>query len=230
MAEREGFVVVYPEGTSFPQRWNAADAFLLQSVDDVQFFRDLVSDLAGVVAVDPARIYVSGMSNGGAMASRLACEAGDVVAAIGTVAAVPFEPSGGCNPQRPVPVVAFHGTADPVVSYAGGPHPVSVLGTRMSRRAGSIGYLPVEAWIAGWGERNGCEGTPEAPAANGDARAIRYTHCTDGAEVLLYTIEGGGHTWPGGLPVPFMGKTSRDINATAIIWEFFQAHPMPTSP
>ncbi len=226
LADREGFVVVYPEGTSLPLRWNATDAFLVESVDDVQFVRDLITNLSGVTTVDPARIYVTGISNGGAMANRIACEAADLVAAIGMVAAVPTELPGGCAPQRPVPVIAFHGTADPLVRYNGGAHHIPVLGQWMNLEAESITYLPVEVWIAGWAERNECSPTPQDIPATGDARGLRYAGCGDDAEVLLYTIEGGGHTWPGGRAIPLVGKTSRDIDASAVMWEFFQAHPM----
>jgi polyhydroxybutyrate depolymerase len=227
IADKEGFVVVYPEGTSFPLRWNSGGTLFSQGVDDVRFFRDAISDLAQVVAIDPARIYVTGMSNGGAMANRIACEAADVVAAAGTVAAVPMEASQACTPQRPVPLIAFHGTADPLVRYEGGAHQMPALIRWINLRGVPFSYPPVETWIAGWAQRDGCRLTPEGIPATGDARGIRYSDCQGDAEVVLYPIEGGGHTWPGGLAVPYLGKTSRDIDASAVMWAFFQAHPMP---
>jgi len=235
LADKEGFVVVYPEGTSFPVRWNSGGTVFSGKVDDVRFFRDVVADLAKEVAIDPARIYVTGMSNGGAMANRIACEAADVVAAAGTVAAVPMDASTdapvdvaqACTPQRPVPLIAFHGTADPLVKYEGGEHQMPALLRRLNLRGVPFSYPPVETWIAGWAERDGCSPTPEGIPATGDASGIRYTGCQGGAEVVLYTIDGGAHTWPGGWPIPLMGKTSRDINASATMWSFFEAHPMP---
>jgi polyhydroxybutyrate depolymerase len=227
IADEEGFAVVYPEGTSFPLRWNSGGALFSREVDDVRFLRDVVTDLANVVAVDPARIYVTGMSNGGAMANRIACEAADIVAAAGTVAAVPMEASQPCIPQRTVPLIAFHGTGDPVVKYEGGAHQMPAPARRINVRGVPFSYPPVETWIADWAERDGCSPTPEVIPATGDTRGIRYTGCQGEAEVVLYTIEGGGHTWPGGLAVPYLGKTSRDINASAVMWAFFRAHPMP---
>jgi polyhydroxybutyrate depolymerase len=94
----------------------------------------------------------------------------------------------------------------------------------------SFTYPPIEAWIAGWAARNGCDLTPQGIPATGDASGIRYTGCQDDAEVVLYTIDGGGHTWPGGNAIPLVGKTSQDINASATMWEFFQAHLLPSSP
>jgi polyhydroxybutyrate depolymerase len=230
IADAENLVMVYPEGASFPQRWNAGDAYLADKVDDVQFFRDLVADLAEAVAIDPARVYVTGISNGGAMASRIACEAADLVAAVGTVAAVPSEAPGGCRPSRPVPIMAFHGTADPLVKYEGGTHDVPWLRKVMNVSMEPMSYPPVETWIADWAQRNGCSTAPEVIPARGDVRGIRYSGCNEGAEVVLYTIDGGGHTWPGGRPVPLVGKTSTDIDASAVLWAFFAAHPLDSSP
>jgi polyhydroxybutyrate depolymerase len=223
LADREGFVVVYPEGTAFPLRWNASPEFLAGSVDDVQFFRDLLADVAANVAVDPARFYVSGMSNGGAMTNRIACEAADLVAAASTVAAVPFENPAGCTPAHPVPFIAFHGTADPLVPYEGGSYQLHGLRRLLNVSTDTVTSPSIESWIAGWAERNGCALPPQALPAHGDASGIRYTGCRDGAEVILYTIDGGGHTWPGSGPIPFMGKTSQDIDASETLWLFFKA-------
>jgi polyhydroxybutyrate depolymerase len=230
IADKEGFVVVYPEGTSFPLRWNSGGTVVSQKVDDVRFFRDVVTDLAKEVTVDRARIYVTGMSNGGAMTNRIACEAADVVAAVGTVAAVPMDTSQACTPQRPVPLIAFHGTADPLVKYEGATHQIPALLRRLGLKGVPFSYPAVESWIAGWAQRDGCSPTPESIPATGDASGIRYTDCRGGAEVVLYTIDGGGHTWPGGRAIPLVGKTSRDIDASATMWSFFQAHPMPGTP
>jgi polyhydroxybutyrate depolymerase len=226
LADREGFLVTYPEGTSFPLRWNASPEFLAGGVDDVQFFRDLLADVAANVAVDPSRIYVSGMSNGGAMTNRIACEAADRVAAAGTVAAVPFENPDGCTPARSMPFVAFHGTADPLVPYEGGSYQLHGLRRLLKVSTDTVRSPSIESWIAGWAERNGCATPPQALPASGDASGIRYTGCRDGAEVILYTIEDGGHTWPGSGPIPFMGKTSQDIDASETMWQFFKAFPL----
>jgi polyhydroxybutyrate depolymerase len=222
IADREGFIVVYPEGTSFPQRWNAADLFSAESVDDVQFFRDMIADVAKAASVDPGRVYVNGISNGGAMAHRIACELADIVTAIGTVAAVPTEPPNGCTPSRPVPMIAFHGTDDPLVNYYGGSFAIPVSRGLLNLSMEPVAYLPVETWIAGWAERNGCNMLPEP--IQGAVGGIRYAGCRDDVEVVLYTVDGGGHTWPGGPPIPLVGKTSTDIDASETMWVFFQAY------
>jgi polyhydroxybutyrate depolymerase len=226
LAEQEGFVVASPQGTGFPLRWNADPVFQAGTVDDVQFIADVIADISGLAAIDATRIYVSGMSNGGAMASRIGCELADQVAAIGTVAAVPLEISNGCTPSRPIPLIAFHGTADPLVRYEGSAAHAPAVRQAMAFSSTPLEHLPVENWIEGWAERNGCEDTPEAIPATGDASGIRYTDCKAGVEVTLFTIDGGGHTWPGASPIPFLGKTSQDIDATTALWAFFEAHPL----
>ncbi|MBN1138928.1 MAG: hypothetical protein JXM73_20250 [Anaerolineae bacterium] len=230
IADRETFAVAYPQGTHTPLRWNSFPESGVGGVDDVQFMRDMLADVARIVTVDPARIYVNGMSNGGAMTHHLACNLADQVAAFGNVAGPSLDPPDACNPARPVPIIAFYGTSDPLVRYEGG----QTMGVQWIHRlaqltGGSVpklNMMPAEKWIAGWAERNGCSLTPEPIPANGDARGIRYTGCRDNAEVVFYTIKGGGHTWPGGNPIP-VGKTSQDIDASETMWEFFKAHPLP---
>ena len=224
LADQEGFLVAYPQGTSWPQRWNAGAAWNA-GVDDVQFFRDLVDDVAGAGAIDRSRVYVNGFSNGGGMAVRIACEAGDQVAAIGTVAAAVVQ-VGDCNPARPVPVLAFHGTADPIVPYEGGDMPSRLLREGAEQTRAPARFAGAEEWTASWAEGNGCATEAESIPPQGDVRGERYTHCNQGADVILYTIEDGGHTWPGGVPLPIVGKTSDAIDATEEMWRFFQAYKL----
>ncbi len=216
-ANRYGFITVFPEGTGFPLRWNAgANTFNGKNdAQDVQFVRDLITELSATWCIDPARIYANGLSNGGGMSNRIACEMADTVAAVGMVAGAYSAIPGGCHPARPIPVIAFHGTADTLVDYSG------------NQRAG----LPViRSWAEEWAIRNGCDAEPERIEASGDASGIRFKDCTDKAEVILYTIDEGGHTWPGGRLIPFVGKTSMDIDATDVMWQFFQAHPLVVKP
>jgi polyhydroxybutyrate depolymerase len=229
LADREGFIVVYPQGISFPQRWNAYGSGGAAAVDDVQFFRDLLDELSTVAAVDRSRVYVNGLSNGGGMAVRIGCEAADQVAAIGSVAGA-VAGMQDCNPSRPLPVLAFHGTADPLVSYEGGE--VARHGQRQGaeRSQEPLTLVGAEDWVALWVERNGCDPTPEVIPPSGDVRGRRYVGCDQGVEVVLYTIDGGGHTWPGGLPMPVVGKTSADIDATEEMWRFFQGYHLDNSP
>jgi len=218
IADRENFIVVYPNGTGFPQRWNAGDSPYLTSgplVNDVAFFRDLFDTLDQALCIDDARIFVDGLSNGGGMANRLACEMADRIAAVGAVAGAYSPIPGGCNPSRPMPLVAFHGDADPIVNYYGN----------------SVQHFPpIEQWAGEWAKRNGCQKGPDALPAQGEVSGIAYSDCALNADVILYTIHGGGHTWPGGLPIPFLGHTTSDINASETMWTFFEAHPIPTQP
>lgn len=228
IADREGFAVVYPQGTGFPLRWNASAEFEISPVDDVQFLRDLIAQLQDVMAVDPARIYVNGMSNGGAMSHRLACEAAEVIAAVGIVSGPTVSVPGGCNPSRPIPVIAFYGTADDLVRYGGmaasSGHP-SFLSRLLRLNARAVAFPSVTDWIEDWAARDGCDLVPETLPPVGDVSGIRYSDCAGGAEVILYTIEEGGHAWPGGGPT-HVGKTSLDINASGTMWGFFEAHPL----
>ena len=226
IADREGFVVVHPQGTGSPLRWNASPSFDAAAVDDVAFIRDLVAEVETLLPLDRGRVYASGMSNGGTMVYRLACEAADLVAAVGSVAAPVRDLPEGCAPPRPVPLVAFHGTADPIVAYEGqaltAPSWLRFLGLV----PGPMQYSAAARWTAAWAESNGCSPAAEELAAGAGVRSVRYTGCREGAEVLFFTIEGGGHTWPGGPPIPFIGETSTEIDASETMWEFFERYEL----
>ncbi len=229
VADNEGLLIVYPQGTSSPLRWNSSAAFTDSDVDDVQFLADLIDEVSTIVAVDPTRIYVDGMSNGGSMANRVACELAGKVAAVGVVTGPPVEPPGGCNPERPIPLIAFYGTEDPLVAYEGGIVSESFISKLIHRSSPPVSFPSVESYIEAWAERNGCTMVPELIPAQGDAGGVRYTRCKNTSEIVFYTIEGGGHTWPGGRPT-FVGKTSRDISASQVMWAFFEAHPLTDHP
>ncbi|MCJ7570055.1 MAG: hypothetical protein MUO58_21295 [Anaerolineales bacterium] len=229
VADDEGLLVVYPQGTSFPLRWNASTTFADSAVDDVQFIADLMDEVSTIVSVDPSRIYIDGMSNGGSMANRVACELADKVAAVGVVTGPPVEPPGGCNPERSISLIAFYGTADPLVAYEGGIVGESWISKLINRPAHTISFPSVKSYIEAWAERDGCPSLPEPIPAQGDASGVRYSGCRNASEIVFYTIEGGGHAWPGGRPT-FVGKTSRDINASRVMWEFFKDHPLTDDP
>ncbi|HUJ26135.1 MAG TPA: PHB depolymerase family esterase, partial [Myxococcales bacterium] len=208
-AAARGMVVVYPQGLG--NSWNAGPACCGRArdegVDDVRFFRDLVREVESEVCIDRARVFATGMSNGGIMSYRLACDASDLVAAIAPVAGV--EAAAACAPKRPVPVLAFNGTSDFLVTWKGG----------------WFGLEAPQASIARWSERDRCAGPPsQSIYAKGDARCDAAPGCA--ADVVLCRIDGGGHTWPGALEAFFLGKTSSDIDATATILDFFLDHPL----
>jgi polyhydroxybutyrate depolymerase len=223
LADREGFIVVYPQGTSYPRRWNAGDTWGADGVDDVQFFRDLLDDLSTVAAVDRSRVYVNGFSNGGGMSVRIGCDAADAVAAIGSVAGAVVDMT-ACAPSRPVPAMVFHGTADWVVPYDGG-----LIWVLPLRYAAELVHAPrqfvgAEEWVATLAGLNGCDPTAELLPPLGDVLGRQYTGCDQDAKVILYTIEDGGHQWPGGTTIPGAGKNTMYIDATEEMWRFFQAY------
>lgn len=223
LAEQEGFLVAYPQGTSFPQRWDSGATWGASGVDDVLFFRDVVDDVDAVASIDRTRIYVNGFSNGGGMTVRIGCEAADEVAALGSVAGAVVEIQ-DCEPSRPVPMMAYHGTKDPVVPYEGGDMHYWLLRQGAGVVDAPIYFVGAEDWVSSWAAGNGCDPTPDAIPAQGDASGITYAGCDQDAGVSLYTIDGGGHAWPGGWPIPAVGKTSTDIDATEEMWKFFQSY------
>jgi len=182
----------------------------------VTFIRELIDQLEGGDAIDPQRIYVNGLSNGGGMSALVACELADRIAAMGSVAGAYTFFWDACEAARPMPAIIFNGTGDAIVPYGGG------------RGAGPGRIFPsVLAWVESLARHNRCAGQPvEIPAAR-EVSAVRYEGCAGGAEVVFYTIAGGGHSWPGGgwLPKVIVGHTTRDIDATRTMWEFFQRHP-----
>ena len=222
-ADEAGFIAVYPSGTGqgITLTWNAGEVALKDRADDVAFIRALLDDLAKVVKVDCKRVYATGMSNGGMMRYRLAAELSDRLAAIAPVGgAMAIEKA---VPERPVPVIHFHGADDKVVPFDG----------PGERTLKYIHFKSVEDSIKTWVEIDGCDEKPEIvelPDKAKDGTIIErktYGHGRDGSEVVLVVIKGGGHTWPGQEPlVDFIGKSTKNISANDMIWEFFQKHPM----
>jgi polyhydroxybutyrate depolymerase len=208
-----GFIAVHPQGTGVTPSWNAGvccGEAAANGVDDVAFVGDLLDELESRLCVDPTRVYATGMSNGAFLSHRLGCELADRIAAIAPVAGVVGVAT--CAPSRPIAVMHFHGTADTLVPYDGNP---------------SMGFASVADSFSGWADRDGCTGTPTETFAKGDSSCQTYAQCAGGVEVTLCTVTGGGHTWPGGVPVPSLGYTTTDLSATDAMWTFFQAHPRP---
>jgi len=217
VAEEQGFLVVYPSGIAGggPRMWHVTRGTGLG--EDIRFISDLIDTLRASYNVDPARIYANGLSNGGGMAFVLSCALSNRIAAVGLVAAAQTLPWSWCTDSRPVPMIAFHGTADRMIPYDGGASPI----------APDI-FPSVPSWTASWARRNRCGKDPVESAAAPDVTRLEYTGCADGAAVALYSVKGGGHTWPGGKPLPewFVGSTSTGIDATRTMWEFFRAHAL----
>lgn len=217
LAEREGFIVVYPSAAERggPGIWHLESGALLTK--DVRFISDLIQKLEADYNIDRERIYASGLSNGGGMSFALSCTMSDRIAAVGMVAAAQTLPWSWCSDRRAVPMIAFHGTADPVVPYSGGVSWIS-----------SEAFPSIPRWTANWARRNRCGQNPRESRVAPDVIRREYTNCADNAAVVLYTIEKGGHSWPSssGLPDWLVGPTSNSIDATAEMWAFFRAHPL----
>lgn len=217
LADREGFIVVYPTGATGggPRIFHVEQTPGLAK--DVRFIADLIDTLQSHYHIDPARIYANGLSNGGGMAFVLSCTLSDRIAAVGFVSAAQTLTWSWCTDTRPVPVIAFHGTGDRVVPYAGG-----------RSWATSEPFPNVPMWTAKWARRNRCGAAPIDSLVAANVTRRTFDGCADDATVELYTIRGGGHDWPGGrgLPAWLCGPTSRGIDATSVMWTFFREHPL----
>lgn len=229
IADREGFLVAYPEGTGFTSwqlTFNAGGVlppFDTGLPDDVEFTRRLIDDVATQFEIDSGRVFATGFSNGAMMCYRLAAELSDRIVAIAPVAgtqAIPF-----ASPPRAVPVCHFHGTSDTIVPTTG---PIETTPPFLT-------FLPLDETLQTWVANNG-NPTPSRPVllenVAYDATRVTRTIWTDGEappSIVLYSITGGGHSWPGSrIPSnPLTGRTSRDIQASELLWDFFAAHPRP---
>jgi polyhydroxybutyrate depolymerase len=221
VADQFGFLVAYPDG--FQRSWadgrgtTPADK---AGVDDVAFLRQLIATVRGQYAVDATRIYATGISNGGFMTQRLGCELAGTFAAIASVAATLLvNQAATCAPAFPMPYLSIEGTDDPLVPYQGG---------AVNDDRGRVFSAPKS--LTRWAGYNQC--TPpltqhDLPGTVNDGTTIQYsgyTTCAGGAQAGLYTVEHGGHAWPGGqqyLPEALIGKTSGNMDASVVIWQFF---------
>ena len=210
-AQLRGMLVAYPAGigNSFNAGACCGEANS-QGVDDIGFARALVDKLLAEHCIDPRRVYVTGMSNGGHMAHTLACEAADVFAAAASVTGVMGLPPSECQPSRPISIMDFHGTADSIVAYGGyGP-----------------GYPPVDAMMEDWAERNGCSPVSEVSFQEGDVTCESWPGCDGDVEVTLCTIDGGGHCWFGN-PDCLFGASTTTIHASERIADMFLLQTLP---
>jgi len=213
-AEQYGFIVVYPNGVA--NSWNVGFPGG-STADDVGFLTALIDTVNAAYATDLNRIYSTGFSNGGFMSYRLACEAGDRIAAIASVAGTMTIASlSACQPSRDIPVMHIHGTNDYVVFYNGG-----------------FGNTSVNQVLTFWKTANECpaiptiENLPDLVAEGSTVQKQTWTPCTDSTEVTFYKITGGGHTWPGSVGTTGSGNINRDIIASEEIWKFVSRFHLP---
>ncbi len=225
VADANGFVAVFPNGSGPLRRilltWNAGNCCgyaVENAVDDVGFVRALIAELTATLAIDPRRVYATGLSNGAMMSYLLGCEAADLIAAIAPVAGALNVP--GCAPASPLSLIAFHGDADTAVPYAGGTPEVQP--DRRDRVDSSVAYS-----TGFFAALAGCDGQPASSRSGGIVHDV-WGGCDGGRGVELYTVIDGGHAWPGGEP-GFAGsdKPTDEIDASELIWAFFAAHPKP---
>ncbi|MBV9410321.1 MAG: poly(3-hydroxybutyrate) depolymerase [Acidimicrobiia bacterium] len=216
LAERDDFLVVAPEGENAPlgRHWNVTQ--LPGQPDDVAFTFSILDSMEKDFCVDPQRVFSTGMSDGGAMTSLLACVASNRFAAFGPVAVLFYD--AGCNGARSIPITAFMGDADPVVPFNGGQVNCCDHST----------VLSTPASMAGWAAHDGCAAQPDETRPSSEVTLHQWTGCKPAGDVRFYIINGGGHTWPGAADLAFLGKTTHQISATQILWAFFQAHPLPS--
>jgi polyhydroxybutyrate depolymerase len=213
LADREGFIVATPDGTNTPRRWYIYGVREDGYVDDFAFVDDLIDSLGAELCIDPARVYATGISNGGGMSAQLGCKLNGRIAAIAPVAGSPYSER-ECRDEGPMPVIAFHGTDDELVPFEGGP------GGRLGLSLNSV-----RDNMKGWAGHNRCDMTIQTKRIAADVVLESYGNCDAGADVHLYVIEGGGHTWPGSdRNISTLGHTTQSISATELAWQFFVAH------
>lgn len=221
ISDERGFILVYPDG--YEGQW--ADGRGTTSpeqagIDDVAFVSALIDKLTDELNVDKNRIYATGFSNGGIFTQRLACELANKITAIASVSGtMAANISEQCQPVRPVPTLLFMGTNDPSVPFEGG------------EVDGNQGLdLSATDTIQQWVTHNDCSSTPwttQAPPVLNDGTEVlrtQYSPCKDNADVVLYTIESGVHTWPGETESAQTTNINNNLDASQIVWNFFQQH------
>ena len=233
VADKEGFIVVYPDGID--KHWNdgregseTSHKAHIDQIDDVGFISVLIDKLTVELNIDKRRVYVCGISNGAMMTYRLGCELTQKIAAIAAIAGnMPKSLVCSKNLQQ-IPVLIISGTDDPLMPFNGG----NITGPFGNKKLGQV--LSLKETVVFWTKFNNCSLSPmfsyEPDKDPDDGTRVRkeiYRGDTNSSEVVVYIIEKGGHTWPGGyqyLPEKLIGKTSKDINATELIWDFFKTH------
>lgn len=223
VADAHNLLVVYPDG--YDKSWadgRGASPADRRHVDDVGFLVALTGKLQSDYHIAAGHVFVTGMSNGGFMTNRLACERADLFAAIAPVAGT-LGAGVACNASRPVSVWAAHGTADPLVPFRGG---------NVRGRGGVSRSVSASSMMDKWRSVDGCPGDPSVQVLPdvGDGTVVRRfasAACAASSEVVFYQVDRGGHTWPGGkqyLPRAVIGPTTRALDASEAIAQFFLAH------
>lgn len=224
LADDEGFVVVYPNGIH--RVWN--DGRVDSEVDDIAFTDALLDRIDRDFEIDADRVYATGISNGAFMSHRVACDLSDrFVGAAPVAGTLSEELRDTCEPQRPMPMLLVMGTEDDLVPYEGGE-----LGGGLSGELGTmLSAVDSAAW---WAEQSGCGAARRQDlekVEDGTSIELRaWAACDGDVQVQLYTVDGGGHTWPGAKKSALFGTTSREIDANEVLWAFFSGFSLPAGP
>ena len=232
ISDKNGFIVVYPEGID--KNWN--DNRISQSLngaklgDDIGFASKMIDELISQDKVNPQKVYVTGVSNGGFMSFKLACDLRDKISAIGViVASVPSNYAQTCKPSKGISIIWFNGTADPLVPWEGGEIVSKTFGGSLSRGA----VLSAQDSINFWKVINNCVSDsqntdlPNFNKLDGSTVTRQYYDSNTGYPIDFYKITGGGHSWPGGpqyFPKLIIGNVNKDIDSLQLTWEFFSKH------
>lgn len=219
VADKEHFIVVYPQ--SYHIGWNAGLGFNSYSngVDDIAFLNALLDTLEATYSIDKKRIYTAGVSLGGTFNYRIACEMSNRITAIASVSGLMADSTyAHCVTERAIPILHIHGTSDHIMRYNG-----------MEQANGA------EEGVKLWAYRNQCDvpDTIEVPNRKKTDLTkvvlIKYSNCMNGSQVWFYKINQGGHTWPGGAEIfKLMGRRNQDINGSQVIWDFFKQFTLQT--
>jgi polyhydroxybutyrate depolymerase len=225
-ADRAGFIAIYPNSVN--GTWDDGRDTVQVATNDVAFVDTLLDEVAKDYNVDTRRVYATGISNGGMMTHRLACDLTKRFAAVATVAAnMPVSLSTKCSPSRAMPIAILSGDSDPLMPYAGGSIPSGISGN----------VLSVTDTVKFWLNKNALVTTAkttsltDADTTDGTTTTLlEYGAAGSSNDIALYSIKGGGHTWPGGtqyLTESIIGKVTRDFSGNDAIWNFFVKHSLP---
>lgn len=223
-ARREGFAVAFPSGLGRNANmgtWNAGGCCgyaMTSGSDDVAFIGAMIDDIARDHRIDPSRIYVTGLSNGGMLTYRVGAALASRIAAIAVVSGAMFGEE--APPTTPLPVLIMHGEKDDIVPFKGGVSPMGLVARSQSRPFREVAYA-----VDFWRRADGCADEP-AIEPHGDVTVETYARCAKGGEVVFYRLKSAGHSWPG--PPRAVGGLERaqydQIDATEVIWRFFNRH------
>jgi polyhydroxybutyrate depolymerase len=225
LAEEEGVVAVFPHGSGDPIGWDFDPAS--DPNEDLRYFDAVLEEVGAALCLDESRVYLTGLSMGAMFSSLLLCERADVFAAAAPVAGL--QDLDGCEPSRAVPIVAFHGTDDPITLFNGGVDTGAIpgfndeLAHRLERLLAVVDTEGYPANVAAWAERNGCQ--PESTDTEVSPEVVHRVHeCPEGADVEFYVVVGGGHSWPSSefsrSIEQIVGYTTFDIDGTRDAWAF----------